>query len=103
MSDVTRGSLLLIGISSVALPVWDQKNEAVQSFARSDRAKRDRHKCPSELTSSIVPRGTSLHRVADLGSPPLRGQAVPVSDQAAAVALSFVQRNSVPSLQRRCM
>jgi hypothetical protein len=31
------------------------------------------------------------------------GQAVPVSDQAAAVALSFVQRNSVPSLQRRCM
>ena len=66
MFDVTRGPLLLFGISSVALPVWDQKNEAAQSVARSDRARRDRDKSPSELTSSIVPRGTSLHRLADL-------------------------------------
>ena len=69
MFDVTRGPLLLFGISSVALPVWDQKNEAAQSVARSDRARRDRDKSPRELTSSIVPRGTSLHRLADLGYP----------------------------------
>ena len=65
MFDVTRGPLLLFGISSVALPVWDQKNEAAQSVARSDRARRDRDKSPRELTSSIVPRGTSLHRLAE--------------------------------------
>jgi hypothetical protein len=40
-----------------------------QSVARSDRARRDRDKSPRELTSSIVPRGTSLHRLAGLGYP----------------------------------
>src|SRR6478735_7579112 len=104
MSDVTRGSLLLFGISSVALPVWDQKNEAVQSVARSDRAKRDRHKCPSELTSSIVPQGTSLHRLAEARLPFCScDRLFQQAGQAVATAPSFVQRNSVPSLQRRCM
>ena len=104
MFDVTRGSLLLFGISSRALPVWDQKNEVAQSVARSDRARRDRHKNPSELTSSIVPQGTSLHRLAETRLPFCScDRLFQQAGQAVATALSLVQRNSVPSLQRRCM
>ena len=104
MFDVTRGSLLLFGISSRALPVWDQKNEAAQSVAHSDRARRDRHKNPSELTSSIVPQGTSLHRLAEARLPFCScDRLFQQAGQAVATALSLVQRNSVPSLQRRCM
>jgi hypothetical protein len=60
--EVTRGSSLLFGISSSALPSWDQENETAQSDARPDRAWRDRYKSHSELAPSIVPRGTSIRR-----------------------------------------
>jgi hypothetical protein len=36
--NIFRGSALLFGISSVAPPAWDQKNEMAQSDARPDRA-----------------------------------------------------------------
>jgi len=36
--SVTRGPSLLFGISSLALPAWDQKDEAAQSDSRSDCA-----------------------------------------------------------------
>jgi hypothetical protein len=37
---VTRGSSLLFGIGSSALPLWDQEDEVAQSGARSDRVQR---------------------------------------------------------------
>jgi hypothetical protein len=37
MFSVPRESALLFGISSMALPLWDQKDEAAQSDTRSDR------------------------------------------------------------------
>jgi len=52
-----------------------------------------------ELTSSIVPRGTSFHCSVDLRFPPIAS--ILCALQAAAVSL--VQRNSVPSTQMRCM
>ena len=52
-----------------------------------------------DLTSSIVPRGTSFHRSVELEFPPIAFD--PAHSQA--VATSRVQRNSVPSTQMRCM
>jgi hypothetical protein len=40
MFAVTRGSSLLFGIGSSALPLWDQEDEVAQSGARSDRVQR---------------------------------------------------------------
>jgi len=64
--DVAHGLVLLFGIGTRALPSWDSKtrwNNLCHGLYRqtSDRSKR---KC--ELTSSIVPRGTSFHRVVEL-------------------------------------
>ena len=38
------------------------ENEAAQSDSRLGRVKRDRHKSPSELALSIVPRRTSVNK-----------------------------------------
>src|SRR5579863_5233577 len=54
-----------------------------------------RSKPTCELTSSIVPRGTSFHRWVELEFLLL--------DHAAAAVWSRVQRNSEPSTQMRCM
>jgi hypothetical protein len=40
MFAVTRGSSLLFGIGSSALPLWGQEDEVAQSGARSDRVQR---------------------------------------------------------------
>ena len=56
-----------------------------------------RSKRTCELTSSIVPRGTSFHRSVELECSPI------VLDPSHAAATSLVQRNSVPSTQMRCM
>src|SRR5262252_6499083 len=64
--DVAHGLVLLFGIGTKALPSWDSKTRwnnlmgglAVKLDGRSKR--------PDELTSSIVPRGTSFHRWVDL-------------------------------------
>jgi len=58
-----------------------------------------RSKRTCELTSSIVPRGTSFHCSVDLGCPPI----ALILCALHAAAVSLVQRNSVPSTQMRCM
>ena len=97
--DVAHGLVLLFGIGTKALPSWDSKTRwnnlwvglAVRANGRSKRT--------CELTSSIVPRGTSFHRSVELEFPPIGFD--PARSHAAAASL--VQRNSVPSTQMRCM
>src|SRR5476651_677214 len=47
------------------------ENEAEQSLGRPCRLADSRSKQTYELTSSIVPRGTSLHRWVELECPPI--------------------------------
>jgi hypothetical protein len=47
------------------------ENEVEQSFDRPCREMNGRSKQTCELTSSIVPRGTSFHRLVELGFPPM--------------------------------
>jgi hypothetical protein len=75
------------------------EDEAEQSFGRSCRQSSGRTKRTCELTSSIVPRGTSFHCSVDLGFPSI----ALISWALHAAAVSLVQRNSVPSTQMRCM
>jgi hypothetical protein len=42
------------------------EDEVEQSFGRPCRQTNGRSKRPNELTSSIVPRGTSFHRSVEL-------------------------------------
>src|SRR5215469_10786940 len=61
--DIARGLVLLYGIGTEALPSWDSKtrwNDLLGGLAVG-RAKQTR-----ELTSSIVPRGTSFHHLVEL-------------------------------------
>src|SRR5947209_431863 len=58
-----------------------------------------RSKRTYELTSSIVPRGTSFHRWVELRFSP--SDLILYGSHAAATSL--VHRNSVPSTQMRCM
>src|SRR6188768_3465186 len=76
------------------------EDEAEQSLRRPYRLTNGRSKRTCELTSSIVPRGTSFHCRVELGFPPIGFD--PVRGSVAA-ACSRVQRNSVPSTQMRCM
>src|SRR5262249_42276613 len=81
-----------------ALPSWDSKtrrNNLLGGLAVNRTAGTKR---TYELTSSIVPRGTSFHRSVDLRLPP--GALILGALHAAAVSL--VQWNSVPSIQMRC-
>src|SRR4249919_2535645 len=67
--DVTHGLVLLFGIGTKAVPSWDSRTRwnnlfrglAVRLTAGSSRT--------CELTSSIVPRGTSFHHSVDLEFP----------------------------------
>src|SRR5262249_49136101 len=59
---VARGLALLFGIGTTALPSWDSRIRWGQSLPRPCRKMNGRPKRTYELTSSIVPRGTSLHR-----------------------------------------
>ena len=72
-----------------------------QSFGRPCRQCDDRSKRTCELTSSIVPRGTSS--TARWNSSFLLSGLILNGFHAAAAACSRVQRNSVPSTQMRCM
>ena len=57
--DVAHGLVLLFGLGTKALPSWDSKmrwNNLYRGLAVG------RSKRTYELTSSIVPRGTSFHR-----------------------------------------
>ena len=72
------------------------EDEAEQSIGRPCRQTNGRSKRPNELTSSIVPRGTSFHRSVELELPP-------IAFNPHAATTSWVQRNSVPSTHMRCM
>jgi len=74
------------------------EDEAEQSFGRPCQQANGRSKRPSELTSSIVPRGTSFHRRVEFGF--LLSHLILYGSHAAAT--SRVQRKSVPSTQMRC-
>jgi hypothetical protein len=75
------------------------EDEAAQSFSRRCRQTNGWSKRTCELTSSIVPRGTSFHCLVELEFSPIA--LILYAPHAAAVSL--VQRNSVPSTQMRCM
>ena len=77
------------------------EDEAEQSFGRPCRQMNGRSKRTCELTSSIVPRGTSFHRSVEFEFRPIGLDAARF--HAAAVACSRVQRNSVSSTHMRCM
>ena len=55
------------------------ENEAEQSIGRSCRQADGRSKRTCELTSSVVPRGTSFHRWVELEFPPIGFDSVQLS------------------------
>ena len=69
--DVAHGLVLLFGLGTKALPSWDSKTRwnnllvglTVRVTAGSKRT--------CDLTSSIVPRGTSFHCSVELEFPPI--------------------------------
>ena len=69
--DVAHGLMLLFGIGTKALPLWDSKTGRNNLWAAlpSDDG---RSKRTYDLASSIVPRGTSFHHSVELGFSPLR-------------------------------
>src|SRR5664280_449670 len=75
------------------------EDEAEQSVGRPYRQYNGRSKRHYELTSSIVPRGTSFHGLVELEIPPIGF----VYLRPHATTASRVQRNSVPSTHMRCM
>src|SRR5256886_9395662 len=83
----------------IASSIMGFEDEVEQSFGRPCRQCDCRFKRPYELTSSIVPRGTSFHRWAISGF--LVSDLIPYGSHAAATSL--VHRNSVPSTQMRYM
>src|SRR5467141_1476864 len=66
-----RGAALLFGLGTKALPVWGFEDEAEQSYWRPCRQTNGRSKQTHDLTSSIVPRGTSFHRSVELRFSPI--------------------------------
>ena len=87
--------MLLYGIGTEALPSWDSKtrwNDLLGGLAVG-RSKQTR-----ELTSSIVPRGTSFHHLVET-----RVLLLLILTGSHAAAASLVQRNSAPSTHMRCM
>src|SRR5215467_552846 len=75
------------------------EDEVEQSFGRPCRQCDGRFKRTYELTSSIVPRGTSFHRGVELDFLLLHW----ILHRSQAAAISLVHRNSVPSTHTRCM
>src|ERR1700751_2359500 len=74
------------------------EDEVEQSLGRPCRQTDGGFKRTCELTSSIVPRGTSFHHAVELEFSPNN-----LLTYSHAAATSLVQRNSVPSTQIRCM
>ena len=99
--DVARGLVLLFGIGTGALPSWDSRTRRNNLYRGLAVSLNGRSKRTCELTSSIVPRGTSFHCSVDLGF--LLSGLILNGFHAAAAACSLVHRNSVPSTQMRCM
>src|SRR5215813_5936072 len=60
--DVAHGLSLLFGLGTKGPSIMGFEDEVEQSFGRPCRQCDGRFKRTYELTSSIVPRGTSFHR-----------------------------------------
>ena len=69
--DVSRGLALLFGIGTKGPSIMGFEDEVEQSLPRPCHQTDDRSKRTHELTSSIVPRGTSFHRSVELEFPPI--------------------------------
>src|SRR6266576_6267893 len=67
--DVAHGLVLLFGIGTRGPSIMGFEDEAEQSFGRPCRECDSRSKRTYDLTSSIVPRGTSFHRSVELDCP----------------------------------
>src|SRR6478672_10166688 len=100
---VAHGLVLLFGIGTRGPSIMGFEDEAEQSIGRPCRQTNGRSKRTFELTSSIVPRGTSFHRSVERECPSIGLDAARFHAAAAAVAWSRVQRNSVPPTHMRCM
>ena len=70
--DVAHGLALLFGIDTRALPSWDSRTRRDNLFSGLAVNLNGRFKRTCELTSSIVPRGTSFHCWVDLEFSPYR-------------------------------
>ena len=69
--DVAHGLALLFGIGTRALPSWDSRTRWNNLSGGLVVSLNGRFKRTCELTSSIVPRGTSFHCWVDLGFSPI--------------------------------
>ena len=63
--DVAHGLVLLFGIGTKALPSWDSRTRWSDLWGGL-AVMNGRSKRTCELTSSLVPRGTSFHRWVEL-------------------------------------
>src|SRR5215813_8121624 len=97
--DVAHGLSLLFGLGTKGPSIMGFEDEVEQSFGRPCRQCDGRFKRTHELTSSIVPRGTSFHRGVELDFLLLHW----ILHRSQAAATSLVHRNSVPSTHTRCM
>jgi hypothetical protein len=68
-ADVAHGLALLFGIGTKAVPLWDSRMRWSNLCSGLAVRRNGRSKRTCELTSSIVPRGTSFHRSAELEFP----------------------------------
>ena len=68
--DVAHGLVLLFGIGTKALPSWESKTRR-NNLPSGLAVTNGRSKRLGELTSSIVPRGTSFHHWVDLECSPI--------------------------------
>ena len=69
--DVAHGLALLFGIGTKALPLSDSRMRWSNLCSGLAVRRNGRSKRTCELTSSIVPRGTSFHRSVELDVPPI--------------------------------
>src|SRR5262249_16401326 len=68
--DVACGLVLLFGLGAKALPVWDSRMRGT-IFGSALPSSDGRSKQTCDLTSSIVPQGTSFHRAVELAFSPI--------------------------------
>jgi hypothetical protein len=97
--DIARGLVLLFGIGTRALPVWDSKtrrNNLLGDLAVSGTAEPSRHANSPHLSSREGHLSTAGWISRFLLS-------VLILCEPHAATISLVQRNSVPSTQMRCM
>ena len=100
--DVSRGLVLLFGIGTWALPLWDPRTR--RNNLLGDRAV-NRTAGPSRHTNSPHPSSREGHLSTARWSSSflLSGLILNCFHAAAAAAFSRVHRNSVPSTQMRCI